>query len=94
MQVTPTIGARTGQAAVLAETEGPKAALAALDAIPEHARRSYQPWWATRAHVMARLGDIEGAQAAFDRAIGLTDDPAATLYLATRKERSGQKQPI
>lgn len=85
VQVTPTIGARTGQAAVLAETEGPKAAQAALDAIPEHARRSYQPWWATQAHVMARLGDIEGARAAFDRAIGLSDDPAATLYLAARK---------
>jgi RNA polymerase sigma-70 factor, ECF subfamily len=87
VNVSPTIGATTGQASVIAETAGPKAALDALDAIPELARKSYQPWWATRAHVMARLGDIEGARVAFDRAIGLSDDPAATLFLAARKAR-------
>jgi RNA polymerase sigma-70 factor, ECF subfamily len=87
VNVSPTIGATTGQASVIAETAGPKAALDALDAIPELARKSYQPWWATRAHVMARLGDIEGAREAFDRAIGLSDDPAATLFLAARKAR-------
>lgn len=87
VQVSPTIGARTGQAAVLARTEGPKAALAALAAIPEDVRKSYQPWWATRAHVLARMGDIEPARDAFDRAIGLSDDPAATLYLAARRAR-------
>lgn len=87
VHVAPTIGARTGQAAVLAETDGPKAALSALDAIPEGARKSYQPWWATRAHVLARLRDIEPARDAFDRAIGLSDDSAARTYLAARKAR-------
>jgi len=85
VQVAPTIGALTGRAAVLAETEGPRAALAALHAIPEDARKAYQPWWATLAHVLARLGDVEPACAAFDRAIGLSDDPAATRYLVARK---------
>lgn len=87
VQVSPTIGARTGQAAVLAETDGPKAALSALNAIPEEARKSYQPWWATRAHMLARLCDTEPARTAFDRTIGLSDDPAARTYLAARKAR-------
>ncbi len=87
VKVAPTIGAQTGEAAVLMETDGPAAALAVLDVIPEIARRSYQPWWATRGHALARLGQNEEARDAFDRAIGLSDDPAARLYLATRKAR-------
>lgn len=85
--IAPTIGARTGQAAVLAETNGPRAALAVLDAIEAARVATYQPWWATRAHVLARMGDTEAALDAFDRAIGLSDDPAARTYLATRKAR-------
>lgn len=87
VRAAPTIGAHTGQAAVLAETDGPQAALAALDAIPETDRKAYQPWWATRAHVLAQLREMEAARNAFDRAIGLSDDPAARLYLAAGKAR-------
>jgi RNA polymerase sigma-70 factor (ECF subfamily) len=87
VEIAPTVGAFTGHAAVLCETEGPAAALTALDAIPEAARASYQPWWATRAHVLARHGDIAAALEAFDRAIGLSDDPAARIYLSGRKAR-------
>lgn len=87
VQVAPTVGARTGQAAVLTETDGPEVSLSALDAIPEAGRKTYQPWWATRAHVLAQLGEVEDARAAFDRAIGLSDDPAARIYLASRKAR-------
>ncbi|WP_375550851.1 RNA polymerase sigma factor [Rhodophyticola porphyridii] len=85
--LSPTVGARTGEAAVLIEKDGPTAALAALEAIPEVARRSYQPWWAARAHALARLGRIGEAREAFDRAIGLSDDPAARTYLAGCKAR-------
>lgn len=87
VRVAPTIGALTGQAAVLCETAGPAQALAALDAIPEAQRRDYQPWWATRAHALTRSGDVAAARDAFDRAIGLSDDPAARRYLAARKAR-------
>ncbi|MDW4500549.1 DUF6596 domain-containing protein [Sulfitobacter sp. D35] len=87
VRFSPTVGARTGEAAVLIETDGPGAALSALDDIPETDRRSYQPWWATRAHALARLGQNGEARDAFDRAIGLSDDPAARTYLADRKAR-------
>jgi RNA polymerase sigma-70 factor (ECF subfamily) len=90
VQIAPTIGARTGQAAVLCETSGPESALMALDAIPSEQSSTYQPWWATRAYALARSGDIPAARAAFDRAIGLSDDPAARLYLAARKARLPQ----
>jgi RNA polymerase sigma-70 factor (ECF subfamily) len=85
--IAPTIGARTGQAAVLAETDGSQTALAALDRMEASRVKTYQPWWATRAHVLARMGETEAALDAFDRAIGLSDDPAARTYLATRKAR-------
>lgn len=84
VRIAPTLGARTGQAAVLCETEGPSAALAALEAIPEALRSTYQPWWATLAHLQARLGNVDAARAAYDRAIGLSDDPASRLYLAAQ----------
>ena len=48
---------------------------------------AYQPWWATQAHVLSRLGRNAEAVAAYDRAIGLSDDPAARLYLSERKSR-------
>lgn len=85
VEVSPTVGALTGQAAVLSMTTGPDAALAALDAIPEARRMTYQPWWATRAHILAQLQRRDEALQAFDRAIGLSEDPSARLYLAGRK---------
>ncbi|SHF31182.1 RNA polymerase sigma-70 factor, ECF subfamily [Loktanella atrilutea] len=87
VEIAPTVGALTGHAAVLSETHGPMAALAALDAIPADSRTAYQPWWATQAHVLSRLGRNADAVAAYDRAIGLSDDPAARLYLSDRKSR-------
>ena len=87
VEVAPTLGSRTGRAAVLCETEGATAALALLDAIGEAAKLSYQPWWATRAHVLRRLGQTPKAIEAYDRAIGLSDDPAARRYLAGQKIR-------
>src|SRR6516165_10139901 len=45
------------RAAALAETAGPETALAALDAVADDPRlAAYQPYWATRADLLARLG--------------------------------------
>ena len=90
VRIAPTAGALTGQAAVLCETDGPATACAALDAIPAAMTAGYKPWWATRAHALARTNDTKAAVAAFDRAIGLSEDPAARLYLAARKRRLHQ----
>lgn len=85
VRIAPTVGARTAHAAVLCETAGPAAALSALDAIPERDRAAYQPWWATRAHAAARAGDVTAAVAAYDRAIGLSDDPSTRLHLSRKR---------
>jgi RNA polymerase sigma-70 factor (ECF subfamily) len=87
VRIAPTVGARTGYAAVLCETEGPGAALSVLDAVDEDIRAGYQPWWAARAHILALSGSVTAALEAYDRAIGLADDPAARIFLASRKAR-------
>lgn len=80
---TPSLGARIGEAAVLAECEGPQAALEALDHIAaEHgAAREYQPYWATRTALLARQGRFEEARQACTQAVGLSADPAARDFL-------------
>ncbi len=87
--VAPTIGARVAAAAAALEADGPAAALARLDSIAEEAR-GYQPWWAVRAHALARNGSVEATDA-FERAAGMTDDPAIRAYLLTKcGEGSGE----
>lgn len=74
------------RAVAAAETRGPAAGLAALDAVAEHALLAeYQPYWAARAALLARSGDVEAAGAAYERAIGLKADPAARRFLQQRR---------
>ena len=70
------------RAIALAETRGPEAGLAALDAIAGDARLAeYQPYWAARAGLLARLGKIEAAEEAYRLAIGLEADPSVRRFL-------------
>ncbi len=58
------------------------AELAALDALANDARLAdYQPYWAARAHLLARSGDIDAALHAYRQAIGLESDPAVRHFL-------------
>ena len=81
IRIFPTLGARTGYAAAVAEANGPEAGLAVLDAIDIRAISGYQPYWAVRAHLLHRLGRLREASHAFDRAIGLAEDPAVRHFL-------------
>jgi RNA polymerase sigma-70 factor (ECF subfamily) len=85
IRISPTLGTRTGYAAAVAEAKGPEAGLAVLDAIDPHDVSAYQPYWAVRAHVLRRLGKTSEALDAFDRAIGLTEDPAVRQFLLQRR---------
>jgi RNA polymerase sigma-70 factor (ECF subfamily) len=85
LRLAPTIGARVGHAAALAEMNSAKAGLAALDSIPTDAVQSYQPYWALRAHLLKRLGQKGEANQAYLRAIGLSDDPAVRDFLANEQ---------
>jgi predicted RNA polymerase sigma factor len=88
VRASPTVGALVGRAAALGEAEGADAGLAALDAIDAQSARNYQPYWAVRAHLLRRAGRERQALDAFDRAIGLTEDPATRQFLLRRRSAS------
>ena len=85
IRISPTLGTRTGYAAAVAEAKGAEAGLAALDGIDPDDISAYQPYWAVRAHLLQRLGKTSEALDAFDRAIGLTEDPAVRQFLLARR---------
>jgi RNA polymerase sigma-70 factor (ECF subfamily) len=76
------------RAVALAETTGPQAALAALDRQADDPRLAqYQPYWAARAELLARVGDVAGADEAYERAVGLESDPAIRHFLQRKRAR-------
>jgi RNA polymerase sigma-70 factor (ECF subfamily) len=73
------------RAVALAETEGPDAGLAALDLLADDGRLAgYQPYWAARGALLARVGQADEAREALTRALGLADDAAVRDYLRAR----------
>lgn len=78
------------RAVALAHTATPQAGLDALAELA-HDRRiaDFQPYWAARADLLARAGDHPGAQAAYQRAIGLATDPAVRAFLQKRQRELG-----
>jgi RNA polymerase sigma-70 factor (ECF subfamily) len=85
VRISPTLGTRTGYAAAVGEANGPEAGLAVLDGIDPDDVSAYQPYWAVRAHLLQRLGKTSEAVHAFDRAIGLAEDPAVRQFLFQRR---------
>ncbi|MFC4002476.1 RNA polymerase sigma factor [Prauserella oleivorans] len=78
--IAPTLGSLVARAAVVGRTDSPEQGLALLNALPPE-RERLQPYHATRAALLARLGrDMDAAQA---RAVAarLADDPAARAFL-------------
>ena len=82
VRVSPTLGARVARAAVLADVDGARAGLDALDDIDGAER--FQPAWATRAHLLASVGETDAAASAYTKAISLTTDTPSRLYLERR----------
>ena len=75
------------RAVAIAQTRGAAAGLAALDEIASDPRLAdYQPFWAARAGLLARLPDIAQADRAYQRAIGLEADPAVRRFLQHRRD--------
>jgi len=83
--ISPTIGMRTGYAAALAEANEAPRGLAVLDVIDQAAVSAYQPYWAVRAHLLQLLGKHPESQHAYDRAIGLAEDPAIRAFLLQKR---------
>lgn len=85
VRISPTVGTRSGYAVAVAESDGPEAGLKLLDAIDIEAVCSYQPYWAVRAHLLRELGKSAEASEAYDRAIGLTEDPTVKEFLLQKR---------
>lgn len=76
------------RAAARAEAGDPEAALRDLDDLRDDPRvANYQPFWAARAAVLARMGRGAEADAAFGRAMGLEPDEAVRAHLAQARAR-------
>jgi RNA polymerase sigma-70 factor (ECF subfamily) len=81
VQLAPTFGALLGRAAAVAQARGPEAGLALLSQLPENQMEAHQPYWALRAHLLRELGRSAAADAAFTKAIELTEDEAVRRFL-------------
>jgi len=76
------------RAVALGETVGPAAGLAALDELAGDPRLAgYQPYWAARAELLARLSRRAPADAAYAQAILLEPDAAVRRFLEQRRAR-------
>ncbi|MGC5169040.1 RNA polymerase sigma factor [Microbacterium sp. DT81.1] len=85
LRIAPSVGATLGAAAALIEGGETTEAAALLDALAPEAVRDHQPYWICRAQLAQASNDDAAAHAAFDRAIGLTSDPALRRYLLSRR---------
>jgi RNA polymerase sigma factor (sigma-70 family) len=90
VRVAPTLGSRVAHAVASSRADGAALGLALLDALgPPGVRDAYQPYWSARAHLLERLERWGEAANAYDRAIGLTDEPGVRAFLMDRKRRLG-----
>jgi RNA polymerase sigma-70 factor (ECF subfamily) len=73
------------RAVAVAELDGPQVALSEVDQLGD-ALGDYHAFHATRADLLRRMGDTEGARGAYDRAIELAGNTAETAYLERRRD--------
>lgn len=82
MAIAPTPVVALNRAVALAEVDGPSVALAELERLE---LPGYQPYWVSRAELLARSGRPAEARAAFDRALALTDNAVEHAHLSRRR---------
>ncbi len=84
-QVRDDVVVRLNRAVVLAEVDGPAAALAEVEALDASGLDAFQPWHAVRADLLRRTGRCDEALKAYDRALELCSGPAERLWLERRR---------
>jgi RNA polymerase sigma-70 factor, ECF subfamily len=89
-RIAPSPVVTINRAAAITFVDGPHVGLAVLAGLDDDGRLDrYQPLHATRAELLARAGDLEGAAAAYRRAIDLSQNPAEQRALNARAARWG-----
>ncbi len=87
-QLAPTAGVLIGRAAALGEGEGPQQGLTALQNIDLKSIRNYQPFWAVKADILAKSGQLREADQAYQKAIDLSEDKAICAYLQLKRQHA------
>jgi RNA polymerase sigma-70 factor (ECF subfamily) len=78
--------AAVNRALAVAELHDPRQALQELDRVADDPRLiEYQPYWAARAELLARVNAREEARHAYSIAIGMERDPAVRRFLEQRQ---------
>ena len=78
------------RAVAVAERDDAEAGLRILDLLTDDARLAdYQPYWAARASLEKRIGRLDAARSAYERAIGLESDPAVRAFLQREQQALG-----
>ena len=84
-ELMPTSVVRLNLALALANAQGPKAALAILKQISDQGELAdYQPFFAAKADLLRRTGDLKGAGLAYGKAISLSENKAEIEFLRSR----------
>jgi RNA polymerase sigma-70 factor (ECF subfamily) len=81
------------RAVAIGELEGPERGLAELAALDADRLDAYQPYHATRADLLARIGDTAAALEAYDRALDLTTNAGEATFLVEQRRRVEQSPP-
>ena len=84
LAIAPTVGAQVAHAVAVGEADGAASGLECLDRVDPDAVRSYQAYWAAKAHLLANAGRVQEAADAYRHAIGLTTAPALRRFLQRR----------
>jgi len=83
---TPTPVVALNRAVAIAQLDGPRAGLAAMDGLQLD---EYYAYHAARADLLARIGSAEEAREAYEAAIRLTDNDAEQRHLRGRRDDLG-----
>ena len=88
------VGVLVAQAAALVEAGESAAASAVLSRLSQSDVMGYQPYWVTLSHAEIGAGRPESARQAFERAIGLTEDPAVRAFLRNQLNPASRKGQV
>jgi len=85
-QITASPVVALNRALAVAETDGAEAGLRLLEKLTADERlKEYQPYWAARAELLARINSHREAREAYEIAIGLERDAAIRRFLRKRQ---------
>ncbi|MBO9524264.1 MAG: hypothetical protein J7518_22220 [Nocardioidaceae bacterium] len=83
VEIAPTLGARVALAAATGRVDGPRSGLSVLDGIEDPGAGRFQPYWATRAGLLA-LAEDPAAASSYEKAISLTTDAQVRAWLGAQ----------